>query len=280
LRGDRDGDLSALAGRRFDAVIDCCGYTPTQLRNTLQALSASGEAHYVFVSSISVHASFPPGQGFDEDAPLLSGDSGYGEQKAACEKTLAAQWHGGHTVVRPGLIVGPFDPTGRFTYWPARIQRGGHVLAPGRPERPVQWIDARDLAMWCLALAEARTPGVFNAVGPLAPMSELLQNCVQLAQSHAQLHWLDDAAVQAANIPPWTGLPLWLPEADPQVGGMLLGRHDRAVAAGLRCRSTADTVRDTLSWLQSDASAVIAPADALTPEREAAVLAQSHPSTH
>jgi 2'-hydroxyisoflavone reductase len=279
LHGDRDGDLSALADRRFDAVIDCCGYTAAQMHNTLQVLSASGAAHYVFVSSISVHATFAPGQPYDEDAPLLTGDSSYGEQKAACEKVLAAAWRGGYTVVRPGLIVGPFDPTGRFTYWPARIQRGGHVLVPGRPERPVQWIDARDLAAWCVALAVARTAGTFNAVGPLVPMQALTHTCIQLTQSHAQLHWLHDAAVQAANIAPWTGLPLWLPEADLQVGGMLLGRNERAVAAGLHCRPTTDTVRDTLAWLQSDASAVAAPSDALTPEREAAVLAQSNPPT-
>ncbi len=280
LCGDRDGDLSAFEGRLFDAVIDCCGYTPAQLHNTVQALAATTTAHYVLVSSISVHATFAPGQRYNEDAPLRSGDSGYGEHKAACEKILADEWRGGRTVVRPGLIVGPFDPTGRFTYWPARIQRGGQVLAPGRPERPVQWIDARDLAAWCVALAESRTPGTFNAVGPLVPMHELLQSCVQLAQNKAQLHWLDDAAVQAANIAPWTGLPLWLPEADAQVGGMLLGRNERAVAAGLRCRSTAQTVRDTFAWLRSDASAVTAPPDALTPEREAAVLALSNSPIH
>lgn len=271
IRGDRNGDLQALRGVQCDAVIDCCAYTPEQVQRMAAAL-AGVAAHYLFISSISVHAAFPPHQAYDEGAPLLSGDAGYGEQKARSEEALAAAWPGVLTIVRPGLIVGPFDPTGRFTYWPARIARGGDVLAPGRPERSVQWIDARDLAAWCLQLVQTQTPGVFNAVGPTVPMRDVLDACVQVSRSDARLHWVDDATLQAADVPPWTGLPLWLPENDAAFGGMLLGRNQRAVAAGLTCRPVQDTVADTLARLRSDPEAVLAPADALSAQREVALL--------
>jgi 2'-hydroxyisoflavone reductase len=271
LQGDRDGDLSLLQGVRFDAVIDCCGYKPAQVQR-MAAVLAGAVPHYLFISSISVHASFPPQQAFDEDAPLLAGDTGYGEEKARSEQALQAGWPGLLTLVRPGLIVGPFDPTGRFTYWPARMARGGDVLAPGRPDRPVQWIDARDLATWCVQLVQRRIEGVFNAVGPLTPMRTLLEACVQATASTARLHWVSDAALQAAQVQPWTGLPLWLPEDDAAFGGMLLGRNERAVAQGLACRPVQLTVADTLDWSRSDAGAVQAPADALTPEREAELV--------
>jgi 2'-hydroxyisoflavone reductase len=270
---DRDGDLSALHGHRCDAVIDCCGYRPEQLARTVEALAASGEPHYVFVSSVSAHTAFPPGQCYDEDAPLHRGSEGYGQEKARAEEVLTAALPGRVAIVRPGLIVGPFDPTGRFTFWPARIDRGGDVLAPGRPERPVQWIDARDLGAWCVALAAERRSGVFNAVGPQRPMRHLLDACVQASASDARLTWVDDATLVAADAPAWTGLPLWVPEDDAQAGGIFLGDNTRALAAGLRCRPTLDTVRDTLAWLRSDTQAVRACADALTPEREAALIA-------
>jgi 2'-hydroxyisoflavone reductase len=271
---DRDGDLSVLHGVRCDAVIDCCGYRPEQLARTARALAASGAPHYLFVSSVSVHAAFPPGQRYDEDTPLHAGTQGYGQEKARAEEAIRAAWPaGGVTIVRPGLIVGPYDPTGRFTYWPARIARGGDVLAPGRPERPVQWIDGRDLGAWCVALAEARTAGVFNAVGLQVAMARLLDACAQTSGSDARLTWIDDATLVAADAPAWTGLPLWVPENDAEAGGIFLGDNARAVAAGLRCRPTEDTVRDTLDWLRHDPQAVLACADALTPEREAALIA-------
>jgi 2'-hydroxyisoflavone reductase len=271
LQGDRDGALSGLSGPRFDAVIDCCGYKPEPVRRMAEAL-AGGVRQYLFISSISVHARFAPGLAYNEDAPLLPGDTGYGEEKARSEEALAASWPGVLTLVRPGLIVGPFDPTGRFTYWPARISNGGDVLAPGRPERPVQWIDARDLAAWCVQLVQNKTPGVFNAVGPTLAMSALLEACIQVSGSNACLHWVSDATLQVADVPPWTGLPLWLPENDPDVGGMLLGSNQRAVAAGLRFRPVLNTVVDTLAWLRSDGSAVSAPPDALSEQRERELL--------
>jgi 2'-hydroxyisoflavone reductase len=272
LVGDRDGDVSALSGRGFDAVVDCSGYTPAQLERSAAALGG-GVPHYVFVSSLSVYAAFPPGEAYDESRPLLAGHEGYGALKARSEEAIEGLLPGRVAHVRPGLIVGPHDPTGRFTYWPLRVARGGRVLAPGRPARPVQFIDARDLAAWCLALARERAVGTFNAISPGLPMARLLEACVAASGSDARFVWLPDAELAAAGIAPWSGLPLWLPEDDPAVGGMLLADGSRAAAAGLAHRPLLDTVRDTLAWAQGDPAAVHAPPQALGAAQEAALLA-------
>jgi len=262
LIGDRDGDLSALAGHDFDAVIDCSGYTAAQLERSTALLAAVPQ--YLFVSSISVGAAFPPGQTYDEDLARLEGDEGYGQGKARAEDALLA--------ARPGLIVGPHDPTGRFTHWPLRVAAGGEVLAPGRPERPVQFIDARDLADWCLRLVAAGITGTFNAIGDTLPMTELLTTCRDVAGSDARFSWFDDQALIAAKVEPWSELPLWIPEADPAFGGMLLGANARARAAGLHTRPLADTVRDTLAWARTPEGLVARSPHALTAGREAELL--------
>lgn len=281
LIGDRDGDMSALRGRDFDAVIDCSAFNPAQIERSLAALD-TGTPHVVFVSSISAHASFPPHQVFDESAPLAPGHDGYGPLKARAEEALTRALPERHAIVRPGLIVGPHDPTGRFTYWPMRIARGGEVLAPGRPERPVQVIDARDLAVFCLTLAESRIRGTFNAVGPPLTMAALLDACQRAApDSNARLSWKPDAMLQVLGVAPWTGLPLWLPEDDPTFGGMLLSDASRAVAAGLSTRPIDDTVADTLAWARAprepgwDDSKLVA---TLPPSREAEILAGPKPA--
>jgi 2'-hydroxyisoflavone reductase len=173
LCGDRNGDLSALRGRRFDAVIDTSGFRPEQMVATTEALAGAIE-HYTFVSTISVYRDFAPGSMFNEAAPIAEGNEGYGPLKARCEEVLERALPGHLVCVRPGLIVGPHDPTDRFTYWPRRVARGGSVVAPGRPERPVQFIDARDVAEWCVRLAE-------DAVGPASTMT-----MKQLLESHAR----------------------------------------------------------------------------------------------
>ena len=136
VRGDRMTDLHLLAGRQFDSVIDCCGYTPEHLQLAASAL-ASCTPHYVFVSTISVLKQFPPGVAYDEHAPRTEATTGYGGLKARAEAAIEAGFAGRVAHVRPGLIVGPHDPTGRFAYWPMRLREGGVVLAPGRPQRPV-----------------------------------------------------------------------------------------------------------------------------------------------
>jgi 2'-hydroxyisoflavone reductase len=271
LRGDRDGDLSALRGREYDAVVDCSGYTPAQLQRSAEALRDL-VAHYVFVSTISVYARFGPGCAFDETAALTTAEDGYGGAKARAEAVIANAMPGQVALVRPGLIVGPYDPTGRFTYWPTRLARGGTVLAPGRPERPVQFIDVRDLAQWCVHLALQRTPGVFQAVGSSGSMSEALHACQPIFGNPAELVWCADADLVRAKVVPWTGLPLWIPEADPDFGGMLLGSNQRAVEAGLQIRPWAQTAHDTFTWAQAAGSATHPPA-ALTLQAEAKILA-------
>jgi 2'-hydroxyisoflavone reductase len=271
LRGDRDGDLSALRGRHFDAVVDCCGYTPAQLQRTADVLHDQVD-HYVFISSISVYARFPPGRAYDESAPVTSATEGYGGCKARAEEVIRAAFPGRVTVLRPGLIVGPHDPTGRFTYWPLRMARGGRVLAPGRPDRPVHFIDVRDLAAWCVQLAQQRKPGVFHGVGPAGTMADLLQACHQAAAGNAQWVWRDDAHLLQANVAPWTGLPLWIPEADADSGGMLLASDQRAVQAGLTTRPWVATARDTLEWALA-AGGANGSAATLTAEAEAEILA-------
>lgn len=274
LTGDRDADMSALHSLHFDAVIDCSGQTPTHVTRAVEALGPD-VPHYLFVSTISVCASFPPGVHYDESVPVCAGHEGYGALKARAEEAIQAALPGRVAVVRPGLIVGPFDPTGRFTYWPRRVARGGEVLAPGRPDRPVQFIDVRDLAAWCLQLARARSTGVFNAVGSHITMAQLLDDCRQAAGSDARFTWVDDDALLAFGVAPWTGLPLWLPEADAGYGGMLLADNSRAMAAGLQLRPPRETARDTLAWAQSLGGEPPASVSTLAPDDEARCLAST-----
>lgn len=272
LIGDRDGDLSALAGEHFDAVIDCSGYTAAQLERSTAMLAAVPQ--YLFVSSISVGAAFPPGQPYDEDLPRLAGDDGYGQGKARAEDALRAARGDRATIVRPGLIVGPHDPTGRFTHWPVRIAQGGEVLAPGRPLRPVQFIDARDLAAWCLQLVSTGITGSFNAIGDTLPMEALLHACREVSGSEARFSWVDDQRLIDAKVEPWSELPLWIPEDDPAFGGMLLGTNRRARDAGLRCRPLAETVRDTLAWARTPEGEAARSPHAMTAGREAELLSR------
>ncbi len=282
VRGDRNADLSTLRHRAFDAVIDTCGYRPDQVAASADALGAIVE-HYIFISSISVYRAFPPDHSVDEDAPRGEGSDGYGPAKARCEDVLLDALPGRVACVRPGLIVGPHDPTDRFTYWPRRIAHGGHVLAPGRPERHVQFIDVRDLGDWCVRLAESRTAGTFNAVSSPAALSMkgLLDTCAMVADAPTRVTWVPDADLLAAGVEPWTEIPLWIPETDPDHGGMLLADNRRATAAGLTCRPVVDTVRATLEWdraqgaWQGDSPIRIAP---LTEDREADILARYAPT--
>lgn len=271
LVGDRDGDTSALRGRRFDAVIDCSGYRPAQINSVAQALGPA-LPFWVFVSSISVIARFPPGQAHDETASVTPDTSGYGGEKARAEEALQAIAPGQAAIVRPGLIVGTHDPTGRFGYWPWRVAQGGAVLAPGRPERPVQVIDVRDLAHFCLHLAESSTTGTFNAIGPAQPMQALLDACRAASGSDARFVWRADAELLAANVAPWTGLPLWIPESDADFGGMLLARNERAVAAGLRCRPLAETVAAIWAALRETSAGAASFPNVITHEQEAGLI--------
>jgi 2'-hydroxyisoflavone reductase len=254
LHGDRNGDHSALRGHAFDAVIDCSGYTPAQLQSAAEALGVA-LPYYLFVSSVSAYTLPSAATEYDESAPLAEGepsDLSYGVQKARAERAIDAAYPGRVAIVRPGLIVGPHDPTGRFTYWPLRAARGGDVLAPGRPQRPVQWIDVRDLAEWIVHLAEHRIVGAFNAVTPAHAynMNALIEACYRVAQIEARVHWVDDDTLARYDVAPWSMMPLWIPERD-EASALMLAKSDKAIEHGLQFRSVDDTVSATLLWAQT-----------------------------
>lgn len=282
LRGDRDGGLEALRGGRWDAVIDTSGYVPRLVRDSA-ALLADAAAQYVFVSSIAVYADqWQPG--VDEDAAVgtlpdetVEEKTGrtYGPLKALCERAIPRALPGRALIIRPGLIVGPHDPTDRFTYWPARVARGGEVLAPGRPERQVQLIDVRDLAQWMLQMVEGGRTGTYNAVGPaeVLTMQELLHTCRMVTESQAGFTWVSEEFLQEEGAVPYTEIPLWMP-----------GRGDavnctRAVCAGLTFRPLEDTIRDTLAW-DAARPAAVERIRGLKPAREQALLARWKASRH
>ncbi len=285
LTGDRQTDLAWLNGRRWDAVIDTCGYTPDDIRPAVQHLQTCSQ--YLFVSSISAFASFDA-IGQDETAPLApfngiaSGDrdmAHYGAQKAACEAVLREVRGEGALIVRPGLIVGPGDPTGRFSYWPWRASEAGAMLLPDARTQPLQFIDVRDLASWMLLLLEAGAVGAFNATGPFdagCTWDGLAHACVQAASrsghTPAQPCFVEESALLAHSVKPWSELPLWIPASDSASRGFMRVSTQRAQQHGLRTRPLADTLDAIL------AEGVPAPDDArrvgkLMREREVDVLA-------
>lgn len=281
LRGDRDGELSALRGRRWDAVIDPSGYVPRLVRDAARLLADAVE-HYSFVSSLSAYASFAePNQ--NEDAPLATMDDEtvekitgetYGPLKVLCEQAAEAAMPGRVAVIRPGLIVGPHDPTDRFTYWPVRVAKGGDVLAPAPADYPVEFTDVRDLAAWMVAVAERRIPGVFNASGPgeAATLGGLLETSRAISGSDARFVWAAEKFLQENEVQPWSQLPLWIGNG-PEYDGFSRYDCSRAIAAGLTFRPVDETVAATLEW------AATRPADhawraGLRLEREAELLAK------
>lgn len=290
LHGDRDGSLGALENRTWDVVIDPSGYVPRVVRASATMLAANGIGHYVFVSSISVYAR-PYTSDFDETAPLAELDDPateeisehYGGLKAACERVVEELFPGRSILVRAGLIVGPHDPTDRFTYWPTRIARGGRVLAPGPPARPWQFIDVRDLAAWIMRAAEQRAAGAFNVTGPVGGTTagEVLETCREVAAGDAELVWVDEPFLVERQVGEWMELPLWLAESSAEFANMQKADTSRAVAAGLVTRPIADTIRDTLTWAQARGTpgeGTLAMGDTdgvgLEPDREAALLAE------
>ncbi len=277
LRGDRDGDLSALDGRRWDVVVDTSGYVPHVVRASADLLSPAAE-HYTFVSSISVYRDFA--QPVHEESPLAElGDgpvdrladdySNYGALKVLCEREVTEAFPGRSLAVRAGLIVGPHDPTGRFTYWPHRVARGGEVLAPGPSERPVQFVDVRDLGDWMVHASEQRLSGPFNATSEPMAFEAVFDACIEVTGSKATATWVDESFLLEHEVGQWLELPLWVAN---EPGSERFHETDttKAHGAGLRHRPLAETVRGALEH----ASTV--EGRGLTPEREAELLAAWH----
>jgi 2'-hydroxyisoflavone reductase len=275
IHGDRNTDLAKLNGRHWDAVIDTSGYLPRQVSEAARFFSNKA-AKYVFVSSISVYADFSV-MGINEEAPVqkLSQDdlvkanaldtSGavsavsfgemYGGLKALCESAATQEMPGRTLIIRPGLIVGPGDNTDRFTYWVARTDRGGEMLAPGRKTRELQFIDVRDLAEWTVRMIESDGSGIYNANGlpGLTTMEQLLDESKRISGSNANFRWIDDRFLMEQGVKPWSEIPLWVPEYDSQDSrGFMFVDVNKAVADGLKFRSLAETISDTLEWFRSE----------------------------
>ena len=249
LIGDRDGNLGALEGREWDAVVDTSGYVPRIVRQAAELLRDS-VGRYVFISTVSVYADFS--RPIDEATPTAEladpatevVEEHYGALKAACERVFDDVYGDRVTHVRAGLIVGPYDPTDRFTYWPRRLAEGGDVLAPGDPDAPVQFVDARDLAAWTLELAGNGPGGPLNATGPAERMT--MRQALERMGGDVTLHWVDDQTLLDEGVGPWMELPLWMP--GPEWAGLLDVDVSKAIAAGLMFRPLEETARDTLGW--------------------------------
>lgn len=267
LRGDResDDDLAQLAGRPFDVVVDTCGFVPAVVGRSAAVLAGSG-AHYAFVSSISATTTWPaapttdgdPGQDCPADAGANDGD--YGRLKAGCERAVTEVFGDRATVVRAGLILGPHENVGRLPWWLERMARGGEVLAPGDPDRPIQLVDARDIASFVLDTAATGIGGTFNVTGPRgnATMGSWLADCVAATGSAADLTWVADDFLVDRDVSPWTELPLWMPPG--QDGDHVWDAETTAAEdAGLRCRPVTETVLDTWAWMQSGGRPPVTP---------------------
>ena len=266
--GDRDPriepGLAALGNGTWDAVVDTSGYVP-RIVGASAALLRGRVGRYVFVSSLSAYASAArPGQ--DETAPLappvpLDNENvaeNYGALKASCEAIVREAFGARSTILRPGLIVGPLDPTDRFSYWVARFvhpaligPRPPRAVVPAPRDRPLQFIDARDLARWIVELVERDVGGAFNAVSSSGAftMGALIETLIEAARSPPEPAWIDDERLLAHHVTPWTGLPLWIPSGDADSAGFM--RFDTASAqrAGLRTRALRETIDDTAAWL-------------------------------
>lgn len=286
LKGDRDAQLESLKGKHWDAVIDDSGYVPRHVKLSAELLAPNVQ-RYVFISTISVYASFaqpnnedsPVGKLADETTEKVDGGA-YGPLKALCEKAAEAAMPGRVAVVRPGLIVGPRDPTDRFTYWPARAARGGEMVTPNQASDRIQYIDARDLAAFVLRLVERRTVGTFNATSPpgMFTIGDLVSASITAANAMAKPSlspspvWVPADFLEKQKVQPWSDMPVWIP-ASGEYAGFADASVVRALREGLSIRPVQPTVNDTLAWhLQRPEAERAKLAAGLTPEREKAVL--------
>jgi 2'-hydroxyisoflavone reductase len=288
IKGDRDGEIDGLTGRKWDAVIDTSGYFPRAVKLTAELLAPS-VSQYLFVSSISVYPDFKAPRdessavGTLKDATIEKVDNDtYGPLKALCEKAAEAAMPGRVTVIRPGLIVGPHDSTDRFTYWPARAARGGDMLAPGKPDDGIQIIDVRDLATFVIDALEKKTTGTFNLVSPpgMFTMGDVVSESIQAAADlvkptpPANAVWAPAPFLAAQKVEGWSDMPVWL-DASGDDAAFAQTSAARAMNAGLKITPMRKTCRDTLAWhLKRPAAERHKLKSGITPDREKEVLAE------
>jgi 2'-hydroxyisoflavone reductase len=281
LIGDRKGQLDSLKGRRWDAVVDDTGYIPKYCRMSADLL-APNSGYCLFVSSISAYASFakpndvgsPTGILENKDQEEITNET-YGPMKAACEQYVRDAYGPRSGVVRPGYIVGPLDPTDRFTYWPVRFAKGGEMAVPGTPADPIQIVDVRDLAAFMMDLVDGRVDGTFNAVTPpgAITMGALMDTSRKLTGADTKLTWIDEDFLAANVKPEDMNFAPWGPMKGEEAGGSLTGMQASA-DKGLKARPLEDTVRDTLAWHETrPAERKETLRSGFTPEQEAAILA-------
>ncbi|MCX4964742.1 reductase [Streptomyces sp. NBC_00654] len=258
LTGDRtggEGGLVALSEGSWDLVVDTWSGAPSAVRDAARILNGRA-GHYTYVSSRSVYE-YPAPAGLGEDGPPVSGaspDAGgdvpYALAKRGGELAALDTFGDRALLARAGLIIGPGENIGRLPWWLGRTARGGPVIAPGPRDAALQYIDARDLASWLLDAAASGLNGAYNTVSRPghATMGELLDSCVRVTGSVAELRWTDPGKLLAAGVEPWSDLPMWLPAGELH-DTLYQGGHTKAYAAGLRCRPVGETVADTWSWL-------------------------------
>ena len=278
LIGNRDGGLTALLGRKWDAVIDTSGYVPRVVRQSCSLLKEQ-VGTYIFVSSISAYGDFSA-VGIDEEAPVgemedpTSEDvhANYGALKALCEKEVQDAFQERALIIRPGLIVGPNDPTDRFTYWVRRYTQEGGVLVPKSPNAPIQFIDVRDLSEWIVRLAEQKTGGVFNATGPNESLTwvNFLGELSSLDSIVRKEIGVDEAFLLEKGVREFLDLPLWISEKTGWPGFMTVD-VSRALKHGLTFRPLKDTILDTRRWDQTRNQSIEMKAG-LMADREAELL--------
>lgn len=253
IYGDRETDLNKLKGE-WDVVIDTCGYLPRIVRKSADALK-DRVGRYIFISSVSAYADFskkgitesdPLGKLQDESTEEITGGA-YGPLKALCEQAVQDVYGASAMIIRPGLIVGPHDPTDRFTYWPIRIARGGDILVPDRPDAMTQFIDARDLANFIVQLIGKSGSGAFNAVGNPTTLNTVFETCKRISKSDASFKWASVKFLEEHHVEPWSDMPAWVPEVGENAGVSHVD-ISRALRAGLTFMPLAQTIRDIYEW--------------------------------
>jgi len=275
--GDRAHGFESLKGRTFDVVIDTSGTLPRIVEISAKALRETAQ-HYTFISTIGVYKKFTepyidekfPVAELEEDSEEIT-DVTYGALKARSEKIVESYFPGRSLIVRPGLIVGPLDPTGRFAYWPSRIVEGGEILAPGDPSAQIQYIDVRDLSKWIVKMIEEKATGVYNATGPATPLTfeGFLKECQSFSPTDSKITWTSEDFLLKHEVQDWVELPLWL-SSKRKMPCFLKVSNKKAIKAGLTFSPLSRTIADILTWEARREGAI--PGSGLSRDREKNLL--------